>query len=152
MKNSALCHGSVILLGCDGIIIQGNSGSGKSRLAHQLVQEWKNRGLFSSWVGDDQIILQPHKNGIIAQPPEATKGLAERRFSGIQNVTFEDSAQLSLIVKLIEQTELERMPEQANTAILKGTLKLPTINAPKNNIQLACEIVTSYLETHSSNK
>lgn len=106
-----LVHGCAVILGTCGVLIRGESGSGKSRLAAELVERAGRNGHFAAHVADDQCLLDVSAAGLRARAPQAIAGLAELRGRGIVPVTHEPAALISLVADLQPEARIERMPE-----------------------------------------
>ncbi|MEE9313915.1 MAG: HPr kinase/phosphatase C-terminal domain-containing protein [Rhizobiaceae bacterium] len=149
MNSTQTLHGCAIILGTHGVFIRGQSGSGKSRLAHQLISSWQDNNQFARWVVDDRVQITPYPAGLIARAPNQIKGIAEIRYFGIEPVLYEDTTQLDLIVDLVPVKTLERMPEAHSVKLIGGGLSLPTLNAPDNDVLLAFELVQAFFDKNS---
>ncbi|MEP1207121.1 MAG: hypothetical protein ABJM29_09560 [Rhizobiaceae bacterium] len=134
-------HGCAIILDATGLVVLGASGSGKSHLCHQLIDHWKNRMLNARWVADDRIIVGQVGDSYLAHAPLQLQGLAERRFSGVENVDWQDKAVIDLIVQLVPGSELERMPETTDYRLLPDGPTTPKILVPQDNISYAIELI-----------
>lgn len=139
-------HACAIVLDTHGILICGPSGSGKSELSHRLIAHWHEKGRFASWVSDDQVDVAVCSNALIARSPKSIAGRAERRFSGIQAVDYESAAILDLVVELVPEQQLERLPIPCETAPLQEAIKLPLIQAPAQKMGRATALVAAQLE------
>lgn len=104
-------HASCILVGSAGILIRGRSGAGKSRLGERILSEARLRGRLALAVADDRVALNARSGRLIAACPPALAGLWERRGEGIVALAFEPRAVVRLVVDLVPEAELERMPE-----------------------------------------
>lgn len=104
-------HASCILVGSAGVLLRGRSGAGKSRLGERIVSEARLRGLLALAVADDRVMLAARSGRLIATCPPALAGLWERRGEGIVRVAAEPRAVVRLVVDLVPEAELERMPE-----------------------------------------
>jgi serine kinase of HPr protein (carbohydrate metabolism regulator) len=117
-------HGTAVLVGAHGLLIRGPSGSGKSMLAASLI------GGGARLVADDQVFLAACHGRIVATGPATLAGKLELRGRGILAVPHERSAVIRLIVDLLDQPEVERLPEQNElTAAILG-VSLPRQPAP----------------------
>ena len=74
---SETVHATAVLVGADGVLIRGESGSGKSALALALIE----RG--ARLIADDRLTLSGCHGRIVATAPGATAGLIELRGRGI---------------------------------------------------------------------
>lgn len=103
-------HASALLVGHDGILIRGPSGSGKSRLAWSLLQS-ADAG-FARLVGDDRISLEARHGLLLMRPSGALAGLIEVRGLGILRLPFEPVAVVQAVVDL-EAPDAARLPDPA---------------------------------------
>src|SRR5262249_26376923 len=112
----------------------GPSGSGKSRLAWELVTASSKRG-FARLIADDRLYLENHSARLLVRPVMSLSGLIEIHGLGIRRVPFEPVAVVGLIVDLgapdaarhpeepartitVEGVPLPRLPVAAGTAVL----------------------------------
>jgi serine kinase of HPr protein (carbohydrate metabolism regulator) len=111
---SETVHGTVVLVGADGVLIRGDSGAGKSALAHALIE----RG--ARLVADDRLTLSACHERIVATAPRAILGLLELRGRGVIQVPHEKSAVVRLVADIVNEEGLDRMPEthQLTTTLL----------------------------------
>jgi serine kinase of HPr protein (carbohydrate metabolism regulator) len=115
----AILHGTTIELNGHGIFIIGTSGMGKSDLAICLM----DRG--ARLVSDDYTEITVKNNILTATAPKNIKNRVEVHGIGIIKVKSKSKAKLSLVVQLIEEKDLERMPEE-ETIIIED-ISLPKI-------------------------
>jgi HPr kinase/phosphorylase len=107
-------HASAVLAGAKAILIRGPAGSGKSRLALNLIQAASDgRLMFARLVADDRVHVQAAHDRLIARPPAALAGLLEVRGLGIQQFPYEPMAVVSWVVDLDVATPM-RMPDSAS--------------------------------------
>ena len=111
-------HSSAIVLEDNGVLIVGDSGSGKSDLALRLIDSG------ATLISDDITICEKKNDIIYLSAPAETKGLLEVREVGIITVPFVEKIILKMIVKL-EEGDLQRMPCK-NTQKILGQ-KIPTL-------------------------
>ena len=102
-----MLHASCVSLDGAGVLLLGASGSGKSDLALRLIDGG------AKLVADDQVVLQVWEEALFAAPPEKIAGMIEARGVGILAMPYEPQARLKLVVNLVPQPEVERMPEPA---------------------------------------
>jgi serine kinase of HPr protein (carbohydrate metabolism regulator) len=86
----ASVHASAVLVCARAILIQGPSGSGKSRLALALLQAAQGGSLrFARLVADDRVVLEACHGRLVARPPAelagGTGGARDFRPSGTQD-------------------------------------------------------------------
>jgi HPr kinase/phosphorylase len=120
-------HASAVLIGARAVLIQGPSGSGKSRLALALLHA-AAQGLipFARLVADDRAHVAAVHGRLLVRPAEALAGLIEVRGLGIQRMPYEPLAVVGLLVEL-GQIDAERLPEAgAKQAEIEG-IALPRL-------------------------
>ncbi len=102
---SETVHGTAVLVGAEGVLIRGESGSGKSALALRLIAGG------GRLVADDQVALSSCHGRLVASAPRATAGLIELRGRGLVTVPYERSVVIRLVADIVDAEGLERMPE-----------------------------------------
>jgi len=117
---SIIVHASCVALAGKGVLLLGDSGSGKSDLALRLIHEG------GQLVADDRTVLSLAKGGIAAAAPTTIKGLIEMRGVGIIRLPAR-AAMLALAVQL--GREGPRLPprESWTPRGLAGAPALPLI-------------------------
>lgn len=104
-QKSINIHGSCVAIKGQGVLLLGDSGSGKSDLAIRLT----DRG--ATLVSDDRVELTLIDNQIIANPAANIEGLIELYGIGIIKVATIKNIPLKLVVRLVANQGIERMPE-----------------------------------------
>jgi HPr kinase/phosphorylase len=118
-------HASAVLVGARAVLIRGPSGSGKSRLALELIEAGRGgRFPFTRLVGDDRVVLASAGGRLLVRPAPALAGLIEVRGAGIFRLDHEPCAVVGLVVDLAAP-DAERLPEPAQIAL--ETVKLPRL-------------------------
>jgi serine kinase of HPr protein (carbohydrate metabolism regulator) len=121
---SETVHGTAVLAGAHGVLIQGPSGSGKSMLAFALIR----RG--ARLIADDRVHLSACHGRVVASAVAPTSGLLELRGRGIVTVAHERSGLIRLVVEIVSKEAMERMPEDDQlTTVLLG-IALPRQPVP----------------------
>jgi HPr kinase/phosphorylase len=111
MAPPATMHASAVLVGARAVLIRGASGSGKSRLARELIETARSKGLgFARLVGDDRVHVEAAGGRLLVRPAEALAGLLEVRGVGLMRLDHEPSAVVGLVVDL-DAADAERLPE-----------------------------------------
>jgi HPr kinase/phosphorylase len=116
----ASVHGSAVKVGHLAVLIRGPSGSGKSRLAFDLIMAGRagvvERAIL---VGDDRVHLATVGHEIVVRPAPTLAGLIEIRGLGIRRCDFVEHATVGLVVDL-DAEDAERLPppESLKTCIL----------------------------------
>jgi HPr kinase/phosphorylase len=123
----ASVHASVVQAGDLGILIRGPSGSGKSRLAFDLMLAGR-AGLIppTRLVGDDRVLLTADAGRLIARPAPELAGLIEVRGLGIRRCDYIPQAEVRLLVDLAAG-DAARMPEANAGATEIFGIKIPRI-------------------------
>ena len=138
--SSPTIHASAVLVGARAVLIRGPSGSGKSRLALELIQAGKSGALrIARLVGDDRIHVEAAHGRLLVRPAAALAGKIEVRGAGILRLPYEPSAVVGLVVDLAadaerlpgarqQRTELEGIAV-ARLAVAAGERALPAVLA-----------------------
>jgi HPr kinase/phosphorylase len=107
---AASVHASAVMVANRAVLIRGPSGSGKSRLAFDLILAGRT-GLISPamLVGDDRVHLAVQGDHLVVRPTPPLAGLIEIRGLGIRRCAFTDEAVVGLVVDLAAE-DAERLP------------------------------------------
>jgi serine kinase of HPr protein (carbohydrate metabolism regulator) len=121
---SETVHATAVLAGAHGVLIRGPSGSGKSTFAFAMIE----RG--ARLVADDRVHLSACHGRLLATAHGAISGKLELRGRGLVDVPHERSAIIRLVVDLVDEAALERLPadDQMTDSILG--VSLPRQPAP----------------------
>lgn len=111
-NESEKIHGTCIAAGSKGVLLLGASGSGKSDLALRLI----SRG--AVLVADDVVMLRKEEDYIIANADTATRGLLEVRGVGLVHYPVANHIPVVLVVRLVVQEKVERLPTPAVESLL----------------------------------
>jgi HPr kinase/phosphorylase len=110
---SPTIHGSAVLTGARAVLIRGPAGSGKSRLALNLIQAASRGELnFARLVADDRVHVEAAHDRLIVRPPAVLAGLLEVRGLGIVRLPYEPMAVVSWVVDLDVAAPM-RLPDVA---------------------------------------
>ena len=135
-----LLHGTCVAWPEGAVLIRGESGSGKSDLALRLLD------LGAHLVADDQVLLDASEGRLTARPPETLAGLLEVRGIGILAVGHQPQAALKLVIDLVQEDRVERMPEPQTTSLEGIELPLyrlsPWPASAPSKVRLAMKTVT----------
>jgi serine kinase of HPr protein (carbohydrate metabolism regulator) len=103
-------HGTAVLAGARAVLIRGPSGSGKSRLALDLIEAARYGAVsFARLVGDDRLELEAAGGRLLVRPAAALAGLIELRGVGIVAMAYEAVAVIGLVIDL-GALDAERLP------------------------------------------
>ena len=124
-------HSSSVVIDDNGVLILGDSGSGKSDLALRLIDNG------ATLISDDISICRKNSNNIYLYCPPEIKGLLEVREIGIITVPFVERIKLRLVVNLKSDNN-ERFPKDSSFRILG--IKIPIINIEGKNSSAVAKI------------
>ncbi|WP_321448323.1 hypothetical protein [uncultured Cohaesibacter sp.] len=156
---SELMHAAAIVIGPYGLLLKGESGSGKSLLQRTMRREAAALSIPSALVSDDyvKLVRQPEpQSGTTEQPelraygPVATRGLQEVRGLGIISVgenNFASEAPMHLLVDLCPADDIHRMPSSEET--VRSCLGYPIahLSVPERSVVEACDLIFALLST-----
>ena len=124
-------HSSSVVIDDNGVLILGDSGSGKSDLALRLIDNG------ATLISDDISICRKNSNNIYLHCPPEIKGLLEVREIGIITVPFVERIKLRLVVNLKSKNN-ERFPKDNSFRILG--VKIPLISIEGKNSSAVAKI------------
>ena len=124
-------HSTSVVIDDNGVLILGDSGSGKSDLALRLIDSG------ATLISDDISICRKNLNNIYLYCPPEIKGLLEVREIGIITVPFVERIKLRLVVNL-KSINNERFPKDSTYKILG--IKIPIINIEGKNSSAVAKI------------
>jgi HPr kinase/phosphorylase len=124
-------HGTAITFGDEAVLIRGAPGSGKSSLALRLMDaEGFGVGdvlMRAMLVSDDQVEIHRTDATLIVAPPAPLAGLLEIRGLGIISVNHKPNSRLVLVVDLVSDAAVERLPDKSFETVEVEGVKLPAI-------------------------
>ena len=118
-------HASAVLVGARAVLIRGPSGSGKSRLALDLISAAGGPLRFARLVADDRAEVEPVAGRLLVRPAPALAGLIEVRGLGIRRLPYEAVAVVGLVVELA--ADAQRFPEPERVRITIDGIPLPRL-------------------------
>jgi len=136
-------HCSVISIHGHGVLIEGTSGAGKTSLALGLLERAKAQMLDARFVADDQALLDTQSGILLASVPDVIAGKVEIRGYGIAQIEHQPSTQIDVIVRLVPDEEIERMP-RSETVLIHG-VEIPLLLVPTRHEAQAARIVLTWL-------
>jgi HPr kinase/phosphorylase len=133
-------HASAVKVGSRAVLIRGPSGSGKSRLAFDLILCGRSGQLPATvLVGDDRVLLDTgagqFAGQLLVRPADALAGLIEIRGLGIRRCDFAAEAEVGLVVDLAAD-DAERLPPPEALQISILGVKIPRIPVPASFLPL----------------
>jgi HPr kinase/phosphorylase len=146
----ASVHASAVLVGERAVLIRGPSGSGKSRLAFDLILCGRSGQVAPAvLVGDDRVHLVTVGGQLSVRPAPALAGLIEIRGLGIRRCDHVEQAIIGLIVDLAAADAARLPAPQALWAQING-VKIPRIPVGVNLPPL--QVVIAALTTTESSR
>ena len=123
----ASVHASAVLVGNRAVLIRGPSGSGKSRLAFDLILAGRSGQIAPAMlVGDDRVHLAVSAGQLIVRPAPTLAGLIEIRGLGIRRCDFANEAAVGLLVDL-DSADAARLPPSESLLAQISGIKIPRI-------------------------
>ena len=127
MTSKPTVHASAVLVGERAVLIRGPSGSGKSRLAFELILAGRSGQVPPAiLVGDDRVHLDTSGRNLIVRPAAELAGLIEIRGLGIRRIEHVGEAVVGLVVDLAAE-DAERLPAAEALTINIDGVELPLI-------------------------
>lgn len=96
-------HASCVVVGEAGVLIRGSSGSGKSRLAWDLIREAERLGRFARLVGDDRVRVGNCNGRVVATGFPAISGKLELRGAGVLTIPYENSVIVRMVIDCLAE-------------------------------------------------
>jgi hypothetical protein len=127
MADAPTVHASAVLVGPQAVLIRGQAGVGKSRLALALIRAAASGQVgFARLVGDDRVHLEVHHGRLLVRPAAVLAGLVEVRGLGIRRLPYEPVAVVGWVVDLAT-FDVQRMPAQSNLSVVIAGVRLPRL-------------------------
>ena len=132
MTTGSSVHGSAVLVGDHAVLIRGPSGSGKSRLAFDLILAGRAGQIPTAMlIGDDRVHLEAAQGRLVVRPARELAGLIEIRGLGIRRCDFAEQAIVGLVVDL-SAADAERLPPPDALLVSIYGVILPRIPVSSN--------------------
>ena len=143
-------HASAVLVGKCAVLIRGPSGSGKSRLAFDLILAGRaGQTAPATLVGDDRVLVWPEGVNLMVRPAPALAGLIEIRGLGIRHCDFAPQAPAGLVVDL-DAADAERLPPPEALHVSLEGISIPRIPVPRGFSGLPLVIAALTMTANSS--
>jgi serine kinase of HPr protein (carbohydrate metabolism regulator) len=127
MSEGRSVHASAVKVGERAVLIRGPSGSGKSRLAFDLILCGRSGQLPSALlVGDDRVRIDTAGGECVVRPVGQLAGLIEIRGLGIRRCDFAEAAPVGLVVDLAA-ADAERLPPRDALVTRLFGIEIPRI-------------------------
>jgi len=120
-------HGTAVQVGTAGVLIRGASGSGKSALALQLIEDARADTFL---VADDRVRVWADEGSLFASAPDGMGGVVEVRGIGLVRRPFRAAVGIRLVVDLLPIEECLRMPDVAERMIALGGVDVHRLAVP----------------------
>jgi HPr kinase/phosphorylase len=138
-------HACAVLIGAKAVLIRGPSGSGKSRLAWDLIEAAAQGALpFARLVGDDRLYVEAHSGRLLVRPAAELAGMTEIHGLGIRKLAFEPVAAVGLVVDLAAADGARLPASKAEKTTIAG-VALPRLAVAAG--MAALPLVLAYLRT-----
>jgi HPr kinase/phosphorylase len=142
-------HATAVLVGERAVLIRGPSGSGKSKLAFDLILAGRSGVLPpATLVGDDRICIECRRGDLIVRPAPELAGLIEIRGLGLRQMGFAASALVGLVIDLAAGNAERLPPPEALRTVIAG-VELPRL--PVGQGFSAFAMVVAWLTTTEGN-
>ena len=115
-------HATAIEINGIAVLLRGAPGIGKSDLALRLIEEG------AKLISDDRVQLIEINGQVCASSPESISGIMEVRGVGILNVESTSKIPIGLLVELVVESEIERLPEPEYDQLLAHKIKVIKID------------------------
>jgi HPr kinase/phosphorylase len=124
---AATIHAGALIVGAQGVLIRGPSGSGKSSLLLAILSANPR----TSWLtADDCVLLAATHGRLIAAVPDSIAGLLEIRGQGIVRRRHVSPARIHFVVDLTPSEQCPRLPlPEAERVSIEG-VQLPCLTLP----------------------
>lgn len=136
----AQIHATAVAVNGNGILLTGESGSGKSDLALRLIQQ------DARLIADDRCDVFATAHDLNVSPPAALRGMLEVRGIGIVVLPYEENAPVALVFRMTGRETIDRLPEAKTTTIEGIELPLfdidPFESSAPDKVRIALQMIT----------
>ena len=123
-------HGTALAVGETGVLIRGAPGTGKTTLALALIAAVRASGGFAVLIGDDRVRIRPAGGRVIVAGEPGLAGFVEQRGLGIVACDHESAAVLGLVVDLVAEAAVPRVPAPEERLAALAGIGLARVAAP----------------------
>lgn len=116
-------HATSVNIEGQGVLIRGQSGSGKSDLALRLID------VGARLIADDQTKISLDNQKVLLNVAPQIAGKVEIRGFGISELPYDKNVRLVLIVDLRQKDKVERMPENQTEDVLGMDIPILQVHA-----------------------
>ncbi|MAS06944.1 MAG: serine kinase [Ahrensia sp.] len=147
--SATLEHATVVEIDRRGVLVRGQSGSGKTLLALELLSRCRAAGIASALVADDYVYLSHHEasGSLRASVPDGIEGRVELRGFGIAalgDTRWKPQTDVALVVSLVPPARAERVADPERRAVFEG-VALPELACPERQPLSAAYAVFGWL-------
>ncbi len=147
--DAATIHASAVLIGPKAALIRGPAGSGKSRLAWDLLQAASQSTKFGALpfarlVADDRAHVDARSDRLLVRPAQRLAGLIEIRGLGLRRLPYETVAAVGLVIDLAAEDAARFPGPEARKTVIAG-VTLPRLAVAAG--QQALPLVLASLRT-----
>jgi HPr kinase/phosphorylase len=123
-----LIHGTCVALGRSAALLRGASGAGKSDLALRFLALASDGDRAPTLIADDQVWIEDGTSGeLLASAPPTLAGKIEVRGLGILETPHLAVGRLVLVVDLVSDAEVPRMPPDPPETVTIAGVALPRL-------------------------
>lgn len=134
-------HATALVVGETGLLVTGPSGSGKSRMALELIQTASVRGRFAALVSDDRVGLRVAGRRVLAIAPPQIAGMIELRGSGILKMDHLPRAVMHVAIAVGRPQDHPRIPPAGARFTPEPGVDLPLLHMVPGHLQDPMELV-----------
>jgi HPr kinase/phosphorylase len=142
-------HATSLVFAGMGLMIEGPSGSGKSRLALDLIEHAHQTHNPAILIADDQTFVEVENGCLIAVCPPSIAGLIEQRGVGIITLPHQKQAKIDLVIKLIAAEDTVGLQHTNRTITICG-VERPLVFAPARQPDQALKVVLAEVSKFSA--
>lgn len=136
-------HATALVVGETGVLVTGPSGSGKSRVAMDLIQAAHADALFAALVSDDRVGLRITGTRILAIAPPQIAGMIEVRGSGILKVANLPRAVMHIAIAVGQPQGDQRFPPAEDRYSPAPGVDLPLIYLVPGHLHDPIELINA---------